>query len=370
MSGPKAESVCAIWRDSSRTWFQLITIVTGFFICSITAAVAQTLPYKNCHLETQFARSFKASLIFNVQAPSLKANEWIFYAPLPPTLGNQQRLSSWTCTIDERPFKPLEVHELSRERRHLLLARLPASEPSSLKNFRAKMTYQFDLYARKLVEGAAPYPFPGEAMDAANYLGETSTLDFKSSAFRHWMHNHQLERRDGERDLDFAYRAFLKIRELGDYFYDANQDRRVSKTCSSARTDCGGLAALFASTMRANKIPARLLVGRWLKNDAEPDAASNDYGQVHVKSEFYAQNVGWVPVEMSLAVSDKNADPLKNFGRFAGIFVTFHIDPDLLIDSIFFGQSEQPWLQAPAFWVTGDGNLNNLKVEKVWQTSN
>jgi len=127
------------------------------------------------------------------------------------------------------------------------------------------MTYQFDLYARKLVEERHLIHSPGEAMDAANYLGETSTLDFKSSAFRHWMHNHQLERRDGERDLDFAYRAFLKIRELGDYFYDANQDRRVSKTCSSARTDCGGLAALFASTMRANKIPARLLVGRWLK---------------------------------------------------------------------------------------------------------
>jgi hypothetical protein len=344
--------------------------LVGLFMNSIPAAVAQTYPYRNCHLETQFARSVKASLSFNVQAPSLKAEEWIYYAPLPPTLGNQQRLSSWTCSIDGKSFKPLEVHELSKEKRHLLLAQVPSAELSSSKKFSAKMTYQLDLYARHLAEGAVPYPYQGEALDAANYLDETNTLDFKSSTFRRWLRNNQLVRRADERDLDFAYRSFLKIRELGEYFYDAQQDRRVSKLCSSARTDCGGLAALFASTMRANKVPARLLVGRWLKPDAEPDSAKNDYGQVHVKSEFYAQNIGWVPVEMSLAVSDKTADPLKNFGRFAGIFVTFHVDPDLLIDSIYFSRSEQPWLQAPAFWVTGDGNLKDLDVEKVWQTSN
>jgi len=49
-------------------------------------------------------------------------------------------------------------------------------------------------------------------------------------------------------------------------------------------SDCGGLATLYVSILRANGIPARCLTGR-----------SIDPNTPHVKMDFYAEGVGWVP---------------------------------------------------------------------------
>jgi transglutaminase-like putative cysteine protease len=258
--------------------------------------------------------------------------------------------------------------ELSPEKRLLMLTRVFAIQSPQYRELNLKTVYMLNLYTKSLVEGPAKPEPDLSSDDSSRYLAGTKTLDIKSPAFQQWLSQYKLRRYMNESDLEFAWRAYLEIRRQGSYFFDPKQDRRISMTCTDAKTDCGGLSSLFAGTMRANLIPARLLVGRWLKEDGKSDGESPGLGQVHVKSEFFAHGIGWVPVDMSLAVSEKTADPLKFFGKFDGNFVTLHIDPDLVLDSIYFGTSEIPWMQSPLYWVTGGGNLDGVKTETTWQT--
>ena len=78
--------------------------------------------------------------------------------------------------------------------------------------------------------------------------------------------------------------------------------------------------------------------------------------QQHVRAEFYAAGVGWVPV-----------DPAhKKFGTDDGNFLTFHVDPDL----------EVPWptgrqsvmlAQSVVYWTQGGGSLTGTTIEQDWQ---
>lgn len=351
------------------------TTLALYFLVTNKAALAepaatQQFPYKNCHLESKPARTISAALTMKVKAPALEAVEWIYYAPLPPNLGGQQSLTRQEVLSDEMPAVYSKQEELSSEHRQVLLARIPVKHTQEKKSLYVSTHYFLDLNAISLQDGAAKIGAvaPLSPDDLAKYLAPSTTLDFKVTEFQNWLKSMQLIRRQDERDIDFAWRAYLLLRRSYTYMYDPKQDRRASSLCRIKSSDCGGLSGLFASTLRANGVPARLLVGRWLKIDAEADEPGNGFGQVHAKSEFYAKNVGWVPVDMSIAVSNPSDDPLCSFGKFNGGFVVFHIDPDLVLNSIWFGKSEITWMQGPLYWVTGGGSLDGAKVTSYWQT--
>ena len=109
------------------------------------------------------------------------------------------------------------------------------------------------------------------------------------------------------------------------YRFDQKSDRSASAVCKAGWSDCGGLATVYVSILRANGIPARCLSGRTLKPD-DP----------HIRMDFYADGVGWVPGDPSVAIAEKSAD--AGFG---------HEPPDMVImhfDLIRF-QHQYHWLQ-------------------------
>ena len=128
------------------------------------------------------------------------------------------------------------------------------------------------------------------------------------------------------------------------------------------------MAVLFCSALRAGGVPARALVGCWAKS-AAADGMLNGvrYYQTHVKAEFFADGVGWVPVDCSSAVlHDRTAEKLRYFGNDPGDFLTLHVDPELKVDSVYFGTKTLPWLQQFNFFVRGKGTLAGLKREMNW----
>jgi transglutaminase-like putative cysteine protease len=175
-------------------------------------------------------------------------------------------------------------------------------------------------------------------------------------------------REDDETDIDFARRVFSTIKANFKYDYRAEMDRRASVVCEDKQSDCGGLSVLFVSTLRANNIPARVLVGRWAVSSKPGQAISGvGYHQTHVKAEFFADDIGWVPVDMSSAIlHDARGDGTQFFGRDRGDFLTMHIDPEVVINTIHFGRKQTPWLQGVTFWVTGQGNLEKLTTQETW----
>jgi hypothetical protein len=124
------------------------------------------------------------------------------------------------------------------------------------------------------------------------------------------------------------------------------------------------LSALFTGVMRANGIPARLLGGRWASSQ-KPGNKTGEYGNWHVKAEFFAHGVGWVPVDGSSALSDPDGENTF-FGHDRGDHVAFVLDEDMVVNSFVSGPQKVPLLQGIIYWWRGRGNGNNSRYDDQW----
>jgi transglutaminase-like putative cysteine protease len=128
------------------------------------------------------------------------------------------------------------------------------------------------------------------------------------------------------------------------------------------------LTALYVAALRANGIPARQLVGRWAQSAKKNEMLyGKPWQQEHIKSEFYAGGIGWVPVDVSVAVDyDKKPGSLKHFGDDPGNFLTFHFDADLMLDVPVVGKKPIRFMQEPAYFFEGRGSLEGAVIQSDW----
>src|SRR5207253_3603258 len=131
------------------------------------------------------------------------------------------------------------------------------------------------------------------------FLADYGDCDYKGDAFQQWLKTVDLTRKKDESDLDYARRAFLVIRAQFRYEFKAEMKRKVSVVCTAGKSDCAGLSMLYVAALRAHGIPARTLYGRWAKS-TQPEAKLDGlvYSQWHVKAEFFAAGIGWVPADI------------------------------------------------------------------------
>jgi hypothetical protein len=147
--------------------------------------------------------------------------------------------------------------------------------------------------------------------------GKRGLVDTKAQELVEWINARQLTREEPEGEIDYARRMFVAIVQDFEYEFTNNMDWRLNYICSRRKSDCGGLCLVFVSALRRAGIPARVLVGRWAKSaEVDEKLAGKKYFQSHVKAEFFAQGVGWVPVDLAMAVvHDKRSDGLNYFGN-------------------------------------------------------
>ena len=318
---------------------------------------------KQFHIVSVPAQRVEAVLSDTYTISNLQAHQWLIYAPDAPDTDDQTAAFS-ILTVGNSQCHTTIWSQLSSDSRKLLTARLlsggsfPADPDTAADaQLSANVTYTALLFQRKLVPGPSSSPMPLlTAKERDSDTRPSQTIDYDSPAFQSWLSSSRLRRAPGERDLDFALRVFRFIRAAYRYNYDLAQDRRASSICRCAATDCGGLSQLFVAALRANGIPAVALCGR-IARSAEARAQDQDQstslGNVHVKSQFYAAGIGWVPVEMSGAVYDKLAPERVYFGRSSGDFLTLSVGNDQplsLGDGRFVNQRG---LQGIRLWVWG-----------------
>ena len=177
------------------------------------------------------------------------------------------------------------------------------------------------------------------------------------------MLQNKLTRAADESVLNFGHRVFSFIKHHYTYEYPT-ENHTAAQVCSAAKTDCGGLSSAFTGIMRANGIPARSRVGRWA-NSQKPGNTTGDFGNWHVKAEFFAPKIGWVPVDGSSALGNANGDNLF-FGNDPGDFITFTNDSDLLLNSFVRGPQNVRDLQGIIYWWRGSGNDEGNHVDSMW----
>ncbi|MBM3462599.1 MAG: hypothetical protein FJX76_10910 [Armatimonadetes bacterium] len=292
-------------------------------------------------------RTVRATLGFSVSAPQVVNPSWDVFLPRPPEIQGRQAVISSThpagAVVEARGNAVYEINARGQ-------------------GISGALEMEIRLTGVELVEGwrasAVSGLTPGER---ARYLAATRLYDFRSAEFRSWMRQRDLLRKSGEDDVALGRRIFLFIKRAGHYEHTAEMDRISSHVARSCTSDCGGLQILFGSVMRANGVPFRALVGRWAQS-ARPDV-----GQYHVKGEFYADRVGWVPVDLSSAVLfDRSEEGLRFFGQDPGNFIVLHFDPEVTLATRSFGPRTIDWLQGFVYWVNGGGTLQGSKAESTW----
>ncbi|QDU23062.1 transglutaminase-like domain-containing protein [Urbifossiella limnaea] len=329
------------------------------------AVAAQPAAPPRYAVEAKDARRVTAVLTYHVSCPELKAKEWYVFAAAAPELPGQANVKT---TLSPAGTTAKDRSPLARG---LATARVPASTAELKTTLPIRVTYEATLRARTLVElpaaAAPPKVEPLSAAERKLYLAEHGDINFAHDTFQKWLRDEGLVRAK-EDDIAFARAAFLRVRDTMKYAYAADLDRRASAVCAAGTSDCGGLAALYAAVLRANGIPARTLYGRWATSAAQDAKLSGvAYYQWHVKAEFYAAGVGWVPADPGAAVEhDRTPDGLRYFGTDAGDFLTLHVESALGVEAGPFGAQTIANLQTPAWWVSGGGRAEPRRATEGW----
>jgi hypothetical protein len=120
------------------------------------------------------------------------------------------------------------------------------------------------------------------------------------------------------------------------------------------------MSVLFVGLMRAGGVPARILTGRWAASQ------DKDQAQTHVKAEFFAHGIGWVPVDTSGAVGDTAGNDYAFLGNDPGDFVAMAADSDLLVDSFVAGRQDVQCLQGCPYWWRGSGGDAGASYVDDW----
>jgi len=313
-------------------------------------------------------RSLEATLDFEIRAAQFQASNWDIFAAQPPTLATQTG-ASVRLIHGGKPYRePAPPH------RAIVRAQIDAAE-AQRHGFRVRLEYRATLSSRELVarEQGRTFALPERlsAADREQFLATSQLYDFQSPDFTRFVAEHSLARRLDEGEVAYARRVFLALKRRLHYEYHWTMDRRATQVARTWSTDCAGMSVLFTSVMRAHAVPARVLAGRWAKS-SNPGAVVGDvqYYQQHVKAEFYADHLGWVPVDLSSAVEyDHSSAGLQYFGRDLGNFLTIHVDPLVQVDTLHFGRQTFTWLQGVHYYASGKGTLRDKTIDEQWRVN-
>ncbi len=316
-------------------------------------------------LEVKPSVRIDASYRVKVSAPGARANEWAILIPRPPDLPSQRILGAATMPPGD------VVMERSPLRRPTHRILIPVTDPAMASATTAEARIAAILHSRKLRQGlgAATKPVPDlPETERGHYLRRTVQFDCDSPVIRKWIGARQLTRGDKEGEIDYARRVFQHIALNFQYEYLGEQNRAAPHVCEAGKSDCGGLSVLFATVLRSQGIPARTLAGRWAQSaDPNEKLGQVDYRQEHIKAEFFAHGVGWVPVDPAGAIQhDLSREKLEHFGNDPGLFLTQHVDAELLVDTRRFGVRHVPLMQRASYWMRGSGSLKNSSMEETW----
>ena len=197
--------------------------------------------------------------------------------------------------------------------------------------------------------GAAPSP---PSFTPTSFSGTSESLDWNSDAFQHWLDAHALRRGKDERAVSYARRIYGYLTSHGEYTYPPEGGWTASGAARRLHTDCGGFSLVLVAACRANHIPARLLVGQWLKTRGTGQSLEVTGRQAHVIAEIFDPGIGWIPADVSSGLMHVAGDE-DYFGREPGYFFTWHYDTDFHFD-VPTGNGHVQWIQNPAPWFAGD----------------
>ena len=281
--------------------------------------------------------------------------------PVPPETG-AQHIESFNSTLKGRVETDAVGHRLLTATFH------HTNGDARSVHWQVEITGVFQ--TRQLIDGppdatAKPIlpPRPGE------FLASTESINWKADPFQDWLDSSGLRRAANESPAAFGERVYAYFKAHGRYTYPPVSAWNSAAVCQRLRTDCGGFSLVFTAACRANRIPARLLVGQCFKTRALPDGTVVLTGgrQAHVIAEFFDPRIGWIPEDISSTfLKTPGYSDLNFFGRDPGYFFAWHVDTDFHFDTPRKPDAHVQWIQNPNLWFSEDADDANDSVSHHW----
>ncbi len=288
------------------------------------------------HVATKRTRQITFTYNITAETPDERVEKWVVNLPEPPTTGSQK--------IDKVEFavkgfatewaKNKDGSALKRPYRSGVVAK-DGSAPGKIT---IAATFTATMSERRLAAGkplAAVVKLSADEVKA--YTTATQACDYGDAGVQEWIKKHELTPAKGETTLRFASRAFQTVQKQLRYELPTSETNffRCSRTVKAGKGDCGASNLLFCAVMRNAGVPARVYCGRWATNPKPGDS--------HSRGEFYADGVGWVPVDATAPGSDGGIQ-FQNFGTDSGLYFATSLDTDWQIDLPTSGVQQLTWV--------------------------
>jgi len=334
-------------------------------LTSLSGGVPSGLPAPEItpqkHLEITGSQRLRITYDSSFTWPGGGGYSAVMDLPIPPDTG-AQHIESFSSTLKGRVETDAGGH-------HILTATLHhASGDERRVHWRVEITGVFQ--TRQLVDGPPATPAkPIVAPKPGEFLASTESINWKDDSFQDWLDSTGLRRGGNESPVAFGERLYGYFRTHGRYTYPPASAWNSAAACQRLRSDCGGFSLVFTAACRANKIPARLLVGQCFKARelADGTVALTDGRQAHVIAEFFDPQIGWIPEDISSTfLRTPGYSDLNFFGRDPGYFFAWHVDTDFHFDTARKSDAHVQWIQNPNLWFSEDADDANDSVSHHW----
>jgi transglutaminase-like putative cysteine protease len=342
-------------RPSAFLFLGLLATATARLHAQAPAPLAG--PAATRHLEITGRARIRIVYTFHARWPRGEGSA-VLHLPVPSDTG-AQTIESFTSTLNGVPGNPRGNEILSAHLHH---------ERGDDRDLQWRIVIVGTFVRRQLVDGppdpAAP---PIQAPAPGAYLGSSESIDWRDDRFQDWLDHAGLRRRDGEAAVDFAQRVYSYLRENGEYSYPPETAWTASAGCRRLATDCGGFSLIFTAACRANRIPARLLVGQWFKTEGSGASLEMTGRQAHVIAEFFDPRIGWIPEDISSSfLHTSGFADLNFFGRDPGYFFAWHTGTDFHFTVPGKDDEHVQWIQNPAPWFDDDAESAAESSSHEW----
>jgi transglutaminase-like putative cysteine protease len=325
-------------------------------LVGVTADAQETAPRQ--HLEVTGSHLLRITYATSFTWPGGDGTA-LMTLPIPPDTGGQH-IDSFDSTLKGQTTTDGGNHRL-------LMSTLRHSGDARHVRWEVEITGIFQ--TRQLVDGppsaSAPPVIPPKP---GSFLASTESINWQAGAFQDWLDSAGLHRKPGEAAVAFGQRVYSYFRSHGAYTYPPSTTWNAAACCQRLRTDCGGFSLVFVAACRANKIPARLLVGQCFKARATSSGVELTGGrQAHVIAEFFDPQIGWIPEDISSTfLHTPGYADLNFFGRDPGYFFAWHTDTDFYFDTPRKADAHVQWIQNPNLWFSEDADEANDSLSHHW----
>ena len=172
--------------------------------------------------------------------------------------------------------------------------------------------------------------------------------------------------KESKDSLDFARKAYVFV---GDNFRYRTiigwDDWTLASTLQNGSSDCGGLSMVFISLLRSQGIPARHILAVSPTAVMQCPVSGELRPSIHAWAEFYLENYGWIPVDVTFRRGNKNGDYFGRVRQDRWQGIIFSRDADISVLNLNGTTRKVSALQTEAWWHTStrEGMVGTYRIQ-------